>query len=105
LFVPVVSAVALRVAAVPPLLVVFESEPEAPAPLAVAEAEPPVPVEAAVSVRVRVASADCADPMEVDCADRDWMAEQLASIRTPLKLWLPVPVVVDAVVVVCVELV
>jgi hypothetical protein len=75
-------------------LVVFESDPEAPAPLAVAEAEPPMPVELAVarlcdcapepvapvepeaveavaSVRSRFASADCEDPTDVDCAERD----------------------------------
>jgi hypothetical protein len=45
LFAPVVSAVVLRVAAVPPLLVVFDGEPGAPVTFAALEAEPPIPVE------------------------------------------------------------
>lgn len=90
LFAPVVPAVVFRVAAVPPLLVVFESDPDVPAPLAVVEADPPIPVEVpaaelcvcapepvvpvedpAVSVRLRLASADAAEPVEVDCDERD----------------------------------
>jgi len=90
LFAPVLAAAVFRVAAVPPLFVVFESDPDAPAPLAVAEAEPPIPVElpvasvcdcaadpgapvedASAPVRARVASADCEEPIEVDCVERD----------------------------------
>ena len=49
LLAPVAPAAVFRVAAVPPLFVVFESDPEAPAPLAVVEAEPPTPLELPVA--------------------------------------------------------
>lgn len=67
LLAPVVLAVVFPVAAVPPLFVVVERDPDVPAPLAVAEAEPPMPVDADTeSVLERVASADCEEPMAAD---------------------------------------
>jgi len=81
---PVVALVTADVeadAAVPPLFVVFESEPLVPAPLGAVDAAPPMAVECAARARA-VALLELAS-LEMDEEARSWIALQLASIRTP----------------------
>jgi len=68
-------------APVPPLFVVFDSEPLVPAPLGALDAAPPIPVESAA--RARVAALLELASLETDDEARSWIALQLASIRTP----------------------